>query len=101
MRENANPSISRDFVVSGYGFKESLDSEEQVPTIYQGLESIGIQLSADGVQTTIKIGNKRRMRASAQLRAQMIAKGMPGATASRTVPNQVNNAFSTTLQARL
>ena len=97
---NTSPSISRDFVVSGYGFKKTLSSSINLPSIYQGLESIGMQLNENGVQTTIKIGNKRRMRASAQLRAQLIAKGMPGATSSRQTPNQVNNSFATALQVK-
>jgi hypothetical protein len=97
---NTSPSISRDFVVSGFGFKKSLDSNIELPSIYRGLESIGMQLTENGVQTTIKIGNKRRMRASAQLRAQLISKGMPGATSTRQTPNQVNNSFSTALQTK-
>ena len=73
-----------------------------LPTIHEGLESISMSLAGDsGVRTTIKIGNKRRKRASANLRREMIVRGMPQATSRALVPNSVNNAFSTGLQTKI
>ena len=102
---NISQAISRDFVVSGYGFNVADDPACEtvlyLPNILQGLESISMSLSGDsGVRTTIKIGNKRRKRASAQLRREMIVRNMPVATSRALIPNPVNNAFSVGVQAR-
>ena len=108
VEKNISESISRDFVISGYGFNLAggvcppFVPKFYIPSIYEGLESISMSLSGgDGVRTTIKIGNKRRKRASANLRREMIVRGMPLATSRAIVPNSVNNTFSIGLQTKI
>ena len=107
VEKNISESISRDFVVSGYGFNiagsdAACEPKMYLPTIHEGLESISMSLAGDsGIRTTIKIGNKRRKRASANLRREMIVRGMPQATSRALVPNSVNSAFSTGLQTKI
>ena len=99
--ENISPSISRDFVVSGFGFKDSGNSSPYLPSIYNGLESLSISIGDQGVKTTVKIGNKRRMQASKELRASRVVSGLAGGSASVAVPNSVQNSFSTALKTKM
>lgn len=100
---NASESVSRDLVISGFAFNLGTvcTPSYYLPSILEGLESMSILLNQNGVQTTVKMGNKRRMRASAKLRRSLIVKGLPSASASTQVPNPVNHSFSPQLQTRI
>jgi len=99
--ENISPSISRDFVVSGFGFKSSGTANPYLPSIYNGLESVSISIGEQGVKTTVKIGNKRRMRASKELRASRVVSGLARGASSVAIPDSVQNSFSTALKAKM
>ena len=99
--ENISPSISRDFVISGFGFKDRAGAAPYLPSIANGLESVSISIGEQGIKTTVKIGNKRRMQASKELRASRVVKGLAGGNAAVTVPNSVQNSFSTALKAKM
>mgnify|MGYP003649918380 CR=1 FL=1 len=99
--ENLSPSLSRDFVVSGFGFKASLNGDPKLPTIYEGLESLSITFNQNGVHTGVKMGNKRRARFSAQLQQQLIVKGLAGSPSAYRVPNNVSSSFSLGLRTKI
>jgi hypothetical protein len=98
---NTSPSIVRDLVVSGLGFKSSLNAAPSLPTIEEGLESMSVAFNDNGIHTTIKMGNKRRSRFSAQLQSEMIVRGMAGSPSARRVPNRVAGSFGVGIQTRM
>tara|TARA_R110002051_G_scaffold171964_2_gene242387 strand:- start:327 stop:3173 length:2847 start_codon:yes stop_codon:yes gene_type:complete len=98
---NTSPSISRDFVVSGFGFKDSLDGTPQLPSVYEGLESLSVAISENGIHTTVKMGNRRRSRFSAQLQSEMIVKSLAGSPSASRIPNYVAGSFGVGIQTRM
>jgi hypothetical protein len=98
---NTSPSITRDFVVSGFGFKDSLDAPPGLPTIYEGLESVSVAINEDGIHTTVKMGNKRRSRFSAQLQSEMIVKSLAGSPSAYRIPNYVAGSFGVGIQTKM
>lgn len=88
--QNLKQSISRDFTVSGFGFGD----DNELPTVFEGLESISVNVGPQGVTTNIKLGNKRRLKASVDLRKRVVLKNLAGAAGVSLIPNDVTKTFS-------
>ena len=84
------PAVSYDYTVAGFGFGD----DNFLPSVYGGLESISVSLGANGTTTKIKIGNKRRARASDEMRKTMIISELAGVPMARTRQGSVSTTFS-------
>tara|TARA_R110000824_G_scaffold182323_1_gene363169 strand:- start:2537 stop:5389 length:2853 start_codon:yes stop_codon:yes gene_type:complete len=91
------PSVSYDFTVLGFGFGDG----EFIPSIRSGLESVSIQLGANGATTQIKIGNKRRTRSSDELRKAVVMSKLAGMPMASTSQGSVSTTMSNSFKARI